>query len=272
MDKQKESESSWEEAEKLGPYQLQEQVPQDDRGQGELYRATHESSGAPALVLKPAARSEGRAEPLTDLRVRLISSASPGYDALEVERTPRSVAPDRQSVESLVCTLEDVHEVVGRMAHAFSASPEPRRLRWHLGLGLAGAIVVGALLFTLVRLAPVSQPSNGLEPVASAPPAPMSHDVHGVPRATGMPDPVNDGWLADSTPQGELMLARPLPREPFKGQKRPPCTRYTEVELIGACWVPHELKAPCPENLYEHQGKCYLPMFSVKPPPQSLDQ
>jgi hypothetical protein len=175
-------------------------------------------------------------------------------------------------MESLVATLEDVHEAVRRMARAFSSVPEPRRLRWHPGWGLAGAAAVGALLFALVRLASVPQPPSGPEPVANAPPAPTSHDGQGGPTATGMPDPVNDGWLADSTSQGELVPARPLPREPFKGQKRPPCTRYTEVELIGACWVPHELKAPCPENLYEHQGKCYLPMFSVKPPPQSLEQ
>ncbi len=256
MDEPKKPELSWEEAGKVGPYQLQEQVPQDDCGQGELYRATHETSGAPALVFKPAARDEERAEPLIDLRVRIISTS--GYDAMEVEQTPRSVAPDRQSVESLVSTLEDVHKAVGRMAHAFSASPAPRRPWWHVGL--AGAVVVGALLFTLVHLAPVSQPPNGLAPGVSA------------PLATGRPDPVNDGWLADSTPQGEFVLARPLPREPFKGQKRPPCTRYTEVELIGACWVPHKLKGPCPDNLYEHQGECYLPMFSVKPPPQSLGQ
>jgi hypothetical protein len=254
MDEQKKSGSRWEEAEQLGPYQLQEQVPQDEYSQGELYRATHETSGAPALVLKPAAKDKEGTRPLSDLRVRIISSASPDYDAMEVEQTPRSVAPDRQSVESLVSTLEDVHKAVGRMTRAFSAEPEPRRFRWHPGWGLAGAAAVGALLFALLW------------------PAPTSHDGESVPTTTGMPDPVNDGWLADSTSQGESVLARPLPREPFKGQKRPPCTRYTEVELVGACWVPHELKAPCPENLYENQGKCYLPIFSVKPPPQSLGQ
>ncbi|WP_257453226.1 hypothetical protein [Archangium lipolyticum] len=272
MDEQEKPESRREEAEQLGPYQLQEQVPQDEHSQGELYRATHETSGAPALVLKPAARDEGRTGPLSDLRVRIITSASPGYDAMEVEQTPWSVAPDRQSVESLVSTLEDVHEAVGRMARAFTAESGPRRLRWHPGWGLAGAAAVGALLFALFRLSSVSQLPSGPEPVANAPPAPVSHGDQGGPKATGMPDPVNDGWLADSTSQGEHVLARPLPQEPFKGQKRPPCTRYTEVELIGACWVPHELKAPCPDNLYEHQGKCYLPIFSVKPPPQSLGQ
>ncbi|HLM48191.1 MAG TPA: hypothetical protein VK458_30280 [Myxococcaceae bacterium] len=45
---------------------------------------------------------------------------------------------------------------------------------------------------------------------------------------------------------------------------------HIEVKLIGGCWGPHELKAPCPGSLHEHQGECYVPMFSAKPPPSSL--
>lgn len=57
-----------------------------------------------------------------------------------------------------------------------------------------------------------------------------------------------------------------------KGQKRPPRTRYVEVEINGGCWAPHQLKAPCLDALYEHQGKCYLAAFSAKPPHQSFGQ
>ncbi|MFY0572857.1 hypothetical protein ACN28E_54755 [Archangium lansingense] len=102
---ERKSESGWEESEQLGPYQLHEQVPQDELRWGELFRATHETSGATALVFKPAA--EDGAVPLTDWRVRCISSASPGYVALEVEHSPWSVAPDRHSVETLVCMFEE---------------------------------------------------------------------------------------------------------------------------------------------------------------------
>ncbi len=262
MDEQKKSESSREDAERLGPYQIHEQVPQSDYSRGELYRATHETSGAPALVLKPA---EGGAVPLKDWRVSLISSASPDYVALEVEDTPHVVAPDKHSVESLVCTFEEVREEVGRMDRAFAAAREPRA-RWRLGL--AGAAAVGALLCVLARLAPVSQSSSDPEPVASTASAPTGHDVP----ATETPAHSSSGTLVDTTPQEESVLARPLPREPFKGQKRPPCTRYAEVELIGACWTPHKLKAPCPDVLYEYQGECYVPAFSAKPPPSSLGQ
>jgi hypothetical protein len=147
------------------------------------------------------------------------------------------------------------------MARVLSDAHEPR-LRWRLGLGVVSAATVGVLLIALVRLTSVSQ-------APSAPPAPLSHGVH---TAAGTSESDFDAWLSDTTPEGQTVLARPLPKEPLKGQKRPPCTRYTEVELVGACWAPHELKAPCPDTLFEYQGKCYLPSFSAKPPPSSLGQ
>ncbi|HYO58200.1 hypothetical protein [Archangium sp.] len=263
MDEEQKSEASREE--QLGPYQLEEQVPQSNLSQGAFYRATHETSGATALVFKPA-DEQGAARP-RNWRVRLISSASPGYLALEVEESPWSVAPDRHSVEALLFLFEGVREGVRRMARAFPDIQEPRP-RWRLALASAAAVCT--LLFALVRLAPVSFPPSGPEPLASTPSASMSDEV---PTATGIPAPFSSGSFVDTTDAGESVIARPLPREPFKGQKRPPCSRYTEAELIGACWTPHELKAPCPDELYEYQGKCYVPAFSAKKPqPQSLGQ
>ena len=257
MDEEKKSEASGEEPMRLGPYVLQEQVQQSHDSQVELYLATHETSGATALVRKHAA--EEGAAPGKAWRVHLGSWASRGYSAMEVEHTDWARAQDRQSAESLLLTLEGVLEEVRRMARALSDTHESR-FRWRLGLGVLSAATVCALLFALARLAPVS-------PRPSAPPAPLSHEV---PTAAETSD--FDAWLADTTPQGQTLFARPLPKEPFKGQKRPPCTRYTEVELVGACWMPHELKAPCPETLFEDQGKCYAPSFSAKPPPPSLGQ
>jgi len=257
MDEEKKSEASGEGAERVGPYLLQEQVQQSGDSQEELYLATNETSGATALVRKHAPE-EGTA-PRKDWRVFLGSWASRGYSAMEVEHTDWARAQDRQSAESLLLTLEGVLEEVQRMGRAVSGPQEPR-LRWRLGWGVASAVTGGALLLALVRLAPVSQ-------LPSALPAPSSHEV---PTAAETSD--FRAWLADTTPPGQPVLARPLPKEPFKGQKRPPCTRYTEVELVGACWMPHELKAPCPEDLFEYQGKCYAPSFSAKPPPSSLGQ
>ncbi|MFY0569775.1 hypothetical protein ACN28E_38930 [Archangium lansingense] len=261
----KEPESSGEELEQLGPYQLHEQVPQDELRHGELYRATHETSGITALVFKPA---EGDGVPPGDWRVRCVSSASPGYVALEVEDSRWAVAPDKHSVEALMCLFESVREGVGRMSAAFPSSDEARPWR-RMGLVLAGVVTVCALVFMLVRMDFSSQPSGGPDAVAGAAFKSVPHEesVDG-----GAAESFTSGLLGDTTPQGEFVFARPLPREPFKGQKRPPCTRLVEVELIGACWGPHKLRAPCPNELYEHQGECYLPIFSARPPPQSLGQ
>ncbi|WP_375768933.1 hypothetical protein NR798_45860 [Archangium gephyra] len=257
MDEEKKPEASGEGAERVGPYLLQEQVQQSGDSQEELYLATHETSGATALVRKHAAE-EGKAA-RKDWRVFLGSWASRGYSAMEVEHTGWARAQDRQSAESLLLTLEGVLEEVQHMVRAVSGPHEPR-LRWRLGWGVASAVTVGALLLALVRLAPVSQPPSAL-------PAPSSHEV---PTAVETSD--FNAWLADTAPPGLPVFARPLPKEPLKGQKRPPCTRYVETELVGACWAEHAIKAPCPETLFEYQGKCYLPSFSAKPPPSSLGQ
>jgi hypothetical protein len=257
----KKPESSWEEAERLGPYQLHEQVPQSEHDRGELYRATHQKSGATALVLKPA---EDGSAPLTDWRVRCISSASPSYLAVEVEHSRWSVAPDKQSVETLVCTFEDMREGVTLMGHAVADEPRPR---WRLGLALAGSAAMGALLFALVQSAFVSQPPGGPDSLVRATPPPMSHEV-----LTNTEVPLTGNGVFMGTPDGGVpAIAHPFPRKPYKGQKRPPCTPRLEVEIMGACWIPHELKAPCPEELYEYQGKCYL--TSMLPPrmPQSVE-
>ncbi|HYO57898.1 hypothetical protein [Archangium sp.] len=153
MSTDKQSEVNGAEPERLGPYQLEEQVPQSPHAPGELYLATHDTSGATALVLKPA--DEKGSEALTDLRVHYVSSASPSYVALEVEHSPWSRASEKHSVEARVCMFEDVREGVRRMARALHESNAPHRW-WRLGLALAGAAAVCALTFALARPFPES--------------------------------------------------------------------------------------------------------------------
>jgi len=267
MDEGKKPEASGEEVTRLGPYELHQHVPQSDESQGECYHATHETSGEGALVRKRTAEED--AAQRRELRVLFTSSPAQGYDAMKVEDTPWSVAPDRQSVESLLFTLEALLAAVRRMARAVSDTREPRP-RSRLGLALASAVAACALLFALGQLTSGSPPPRGSEPLTDTPPSFASDDSQ---ESAGTPeDPFASGALVDTLDAGDSVVARPLPREPFKGQKRPPCNRHVEVELIGACWTPHKLKAPCPDVLYEHQGECYVPNFSAKPPPQSLGQ
>ena len=259
MDDEKKPEASGEGSERLGPYVIQEQVQQSHDSQEGVYLVTNETSGAKALGRQLPAEEGTR--PGNNWRVMLEFWASRGYSAMEVQYTDWARSQDKQSAESMLITLEAVLEEVQRMIHAISGTHEPRR-RWRLGWDVAGAVTVCALLFALVRLAPVSQ-------LPSAPPALTGHEES---TAAEMSPPSIDKMLADTIPEAPFVLVRPLPKEPYKGQKRPPCTRYAEVELIGACWMPHELKPPCPESLHEHEGKCYVPSFSAKPPPSSLGQ
>jgi len=254
MDEEKKSEARGEDPQRLEPYLIEEQLQQSHDSQGECYVATNGTSGATAMVRELG--TEERKAPGRDWQVLLGYWASRGYSAMEVQHTDWARALDKQSAESLLMTLEAVLEEVRRMVHAVSGPPKPR-FRWR---DVAGAATVCALLLALVRLASVSHPP-------STPPAAMSHEVTTAAWASDF-----RAGLAGTTPPAPPVLTRPLPKEPFKGQKRPPCTRYTEVELVGACWMPHKIKAPCPEDLFEHQGECYVPSFSAKPPPSSLGQ
>ena len=242
MDERKKSESSWDDVEQVGPYQLQEQVPQEEYSRGELYRATHETSGATALVFKPAAEDEKSLVRLTDWRVRFISSASPGYVAMQVEEPPRSVAPDSHSVESLVCTFENVREAVGRMDHALHESNESRP-GWRLRLALSGAAVLVVALLP-AALAPVAEVSVQEEATVEA----WVTDVY--------VDPVPD--RSGDTPR------------PVKNQKRAPCTAGLEVEVSGACWL-SVTQRPCPPQTVAYRGQCLLPVAVPRPPVTSLD-
>jgi hypothetical protein len=278
MDDKKKPEASWEERAQLGPYQLDEQMPQPPHTPDELYLATHEKSGATALVLKPAEENPAW---LKDFRVYLVSSEEQGYLALQVEDSRRARAPDRHSADSLMFVLRDARKGLRRMARAIDGPREPRRRRQRLAL--VGAAALGAVLFALVSLAFESTPQSSPMSLAGSPPVLVSDEVqtagadpYAFSNALEAPDagePYSFSSALDDAPDaGESMLARPLPSEPFKGQKRPPCRKYAEVELVGACWVPHELKAPCLDELFEHKGKCYVPVFSAKPPPQSVGE
>ncbi|MFL5353745.1 MAG: hypothetical protein ACJ8AN_13940 [Archangium sp.] len=114
-------------------------------------------------------------------------------------------------------------EGVRRMARAFDDDHESRR-RWRLGLAWASAAAVGVLLLALVRLAFVSPPLRDSEPMANTPSVLMPDEV---PTAGETLDQPTSGWLGDTTDAGESVVARPLPKGPFKGQKRPPCTLAT---------------------------------------------
>jgi hypothetical protein len=251
MTDEQQSESGWEESEQLGPYQLHEQVPQSAHRQGELYRATHATSGAAALVLKPTAQDEADSPPPTDWQVRCTSSAAPRYLALEVERSRWTFAPDKHSVEELVFVFEDLRDSVRRMARFVPTDfvptgnePRPRR-RWRLGLVLAGAAALLAL---------------ALLPTTQAPAAEVQVQVQ---------ESTMEAWATDLDVDSVPVRPGETPR-PVRNQKRAPCTAGLEVEVSGVCWL-SVTQRPCPPQTVAWQGQCLLPVAVPRPPGTSLD-
>jgi hypothetical protein len=243
------NESSWEDSERVGPYQLHEQVTQSSPGQDELYGATHETSGAPALVPKPASEGEDGSAPLPDLQVRYVSSASSGYIAVEVVRSPWTFAPGSHSVDELVCTVEDLHAGVSRMARLLADSEEPPRPQRRLGRARAG---VALLTLTLVLLPASREPVSEVRQQAQV--------VEGSEE---------EAWDTDVNVDPVPLQAGEAPR-PVRNQKKAPCTEGLEVEVSGVCWL-SVTQRPCPPQTRAWQGQCLLPVATPRPTPTSLD-
>lgn len=260
----------------LGPYRLKAKY-RDTEDTGRIYRAYNVVTGAPALVLQRSARQVVD-QPLADWQVCVTSSVSPSFVALEVMNVPTT--GDRVDVpEELVFMLEDAADI----AHAvldkpetlphLRAAPRPPLARpapeqrvskirnfetrpsssWRrpsLAAGLAAA--AAAVLLHL------GGSGSGTE---------LRHDA-GAELAHA---DVDAGWpwddasiatglvLTDSADDLPIVLARAMPKKPFEQQKRPPCNRNIETELFNGCWVATDKPTPCPDELYEFEGKCYLP-------------
>jgi serine/threonine protein kinase len=65
------------------------------------------------------------------------------------------------------------------------------------------------------------------------------------------------------------VVSLPMPKDPFPGQKKPPCSPRFEREALGACWIVLEAKPPCEREGYEYDGKCVRASFHAPRPPAS---
>jgi hypothetical protein len=57
-----------------------------------------------------------------------------------------------------------------------------------------------------------------------------------------------------------VAITKPVPEQPFPGQRRSPCPRNVEVVINGGCWYEVEIKPPC-GDYYEWRSACYLPVM-----------
>ncbi|HEX8701403.1 MAG TPA: serine/threonine-protein kinase [Myxococcaceae bacterium] len=73
--------------------------------------------------------------------------------------------------------------------------------------------------------------------------------------------------VASRTPlsTGKRSISLNMPKEPFNGQRRPPCDEG-DYEIRGGCWYKLEDTPPkCLPKAYEWKGGCYKPIY---PPPR----
>ncbi|MFY0567090.1 hypothetical protein ACN28E_25075 [Archangium lansingense] len=264
---------------RVGPYRLGPRY-RDTGALGRVYRAHNAETGAPALVLQRTARQED-ATPLADWTVRVTSSVSPAFLALEVESAPVDGLPADVveefvvmlgDAEQLANTVADRHETMPHLRRPVFArqlvtpppTPRPSTRNWQspsLAAGLA-ALAATAVLY-------LGGSRSGLELRHDAGAALAQSDLDawwgGDDAATGLA-------LTSTTDDAPILLARALPKKPFSNQKRPPCKvkEKLEVELFGGCWVPHRQSAPCPDELYEYEGVCYLPAAKPEKSPTAF--
>jgi hypothetical protein len=64
-------------------------------------------------------------------------------------------------------------------------------------------------------------------------------------------------------------LAREMPKQPFPGQRKPPCERPEKV-INGGCWVGVvDEKPPCGQRMFDFADRCYIPAYTIPRPPTS---
>jgi serine/threonine protein kinase len=136
-------------------------------------------------------------------------------------------------------------------------------------LSWAGAATVGAAVaLGIVAL------RQGL-PDRMAPPSPIAEASP--PPPIDAPDAgVGDTALASAQPFPRdpapvLSLGLPMPKQPFPGQRRPPCAPLLERAINGGCWAgPIESrKPPCGGEGYDYDGGCYIPSLAMTRQPTS---
>jgi serine/threonine protein kinase len=71
----------------------------------------------------------------------------------------------------------------------------------------------------------------------------------------------------------EHALALPMPKNPFPGQRKPPCDPEMQKAINGGCWAGPigTKKPPCGKNAVDYDDGCYLPVFDM-PAPSTSEQ
>jgi len=248
---------------RVGPYTVQKGYRGLGEGSGRVYEAVNVETGAPAVVVAPG--PSGDWQPEADWAVRATAATHPPHLVLEVER-----APDGGQLPELTLMLHRLAGAASRLegrpdaAAHLGRRPQqvarrrrrPHRVRAPLFLALWAPCFAAVWLWGVC---------GGTQPATEIS-TPVLADLAAPELLSAVPDVLPVSGAVDV---GGI-IGRDMPKQPFPGQKRSPCTPRSQVEINGACWMVLELKPPCPEDVVEHGGKCYVPVFTAPPVPSSI--
>jgi hypothetical protein len=135
------------------------------------------------------------------------------------------------------------------------------------------------------RVAPTRSPAWQLPPMW----APRALGVLAVGIATWGILTLSANWTPNVTPeldvedsevpewfftgQGDAgVVAKKMPSTRMKGQQAPPCgSAPLQFVINDACWIRADGPAPC-GDIYEHEGRCYIPVVEKKRTPTGVDE
>jgi len=147
---------------------------------------------------------------------------------------------------------------------------EPKKSRWgHLRENWKGYALTALGTFCVSYL--IFQP-QGSGPAHSHVP----QQGHTLLRQEERPQPTNEQTPPPREEQrdggvSEPVTGRPLPKKPFKGQKRGPCDRKLgEIEIYGACYWKLDA-TQCPATWFEYANDCVKPVPAYSDQPMATD-
>jgi serine/threonine protein kinase len=186
---------------------------------------------------------------------------------------PKSVAaPEKEEIASSDAPPSSSDSDPTRPAPSSEPSPHSKAqarsilLFW---LPWAGAVAMGtALTPGIAQLRHVLQ--DRTEPL------PPTAEKWMAPTVEAPDAGVGDMGLASAhafprDPAPNLALGLPMPKQPFPGQRRPPCDPDAERAINGGCWIGPitSKKPPCGTAWYDYDGGCYAPHITAPRQPTS---
>jgi serine/threonine protein kinase len=227
-------------------------------------------------------KARGTAEQLVREALALLQTGGPALDQ-RIVPTPSALPTERSQGPCSDSDREEEEEVLSdsapaRRARSSSANSSreerqrseaiPTWLTWAASSAVGGAMVAFLVLLLMrpVRPAPPPEPAPNPTPWLATP-----EEIAQFAPDAGVADEAQTS-LQD-VPRVVMPLVMgvgaKMPKQPFPGQRKPPCDPDTEIAVIGACWSVLKKKAPCGPAAYDYVDQCLRASFDAPRQPTS---